>query len=238
MCRQAVTYLYHSLDANLRPSASAVDDVLIFAALDIYQKGDGDAPVPHGLRACAFALLSLLHRLDGDDEGEAAYSSWALHSVDAVMSCGERPSEQLISALVLLELSLVHAGRLEGTLSGLAHHLAGFIPTACTEAAFCAGIFHKQGIFARCGVVWPPKEAPVGASRAWRLADLLSFAAAHLSGAVAINHETAVSSVGRAAECAPKLHCEHSGSYAPCHLFQCSPHTLLFLTKQRLSSTN
>ena len=118
----------------------------------------------HGLRACAFALLGLVRKQQGDVEAERAYLKWAQASVDHALDDAERPSSHLVSALTLLELAKMFDGREDGTLAGLAHRLSELTAGVDPGISYCAAVFYRQSLYARCGTIWPPTQPPIGAS--------------------------------------------------------------------------
>ena len=111
------THFLSSLGLIERPGAGALALV----------SPTGDAPAC--LRACAFMLLCVASTLAGDAASAHAHYQLARECVDVAV--GERPSQHLISALLLMALMTMPLGRDHSEALGhsaLAQRLASFVP--------------------------------------------------------------------------------------------------------------
>lgn len=121
------------------PSLVPVDEAYFLAALG-YPSPLGKAvelslsypvDVPYsGLRACAFGLLCIGANLADDKLAARAYYDCAQDCLDRALAA-ERPDQHLVSAVMLMTLVALAAGRDHrelGALSALAHSLAGTLP--------------------------------------------------------------------------------------------------------------
>jgi hypothetical protein len=91
---------------------------------------DGRKPPSSGLRACAFMLHCVASELGGDADGVAANYASAQDCLDRALEA-ERPDQHLVSAVLLMTLMALAAGKGESellSLSSLAHTLADFVP--------------------------------------------------------------------------------------------------------------
>ena len=122
----------------------AVDEQYFLAALNADTTGRdagarqfADAPPLHGLvqpscglRACAFALLCVGCKLRDDDSGVSMYYNCAQDCLDQALALGERPDQHLVSAILLMTLMALAAGREKSelvALSSLANALSNFV---------------------------------------------------------------------------------------------------------------
>ena len=114
------THILSSLGLNGRPEALAV------------ARTSGAAP--SGLSACAFMLLCVASMLDGDAAAAEANYGFARECVDVAV--GDRPSQHLISALLLMAVMSTPLGRHHSEAVGysaLAQRLASFAPDLCPD---------------------------------------------------------------------------------------------------------
>ena len=127
------------------------------------------ASAPGGLRACFFAARWFLCRMRGDSAaGQASAFAAAVDSIDVALAT-ERPSQHLVSALLLLSIiSLFEGGGEAATFAGLAQRLGGFVQGLCPSIAFSAALFPKKTASVQKrpheAVVWPPLESPIGSA--------------------------------------------------------------------------
>jgi hypothetical protein len=158
--------------------------------------------VPAGLRACYFALQCVVNSGKGDARAQASAYQCALRNVDVALAT-ERPTQHLVSALLLLCIYLQFGGGREReriddacNFSSLAHGLSAFIESGLSPAVgFSASLFTKKMATLRSTVdlSWPALQCPIGTQPSARLVDIMSFIGLEAMGFVVVAPEHVVS---------------------------------------------
>ena len=145
-----------------------VDEPFLFGALDVEEPAL-QASSLNGLRACVFMLISLGHKLRGDDEGAAKEFAFALDAIGKAMD--EPPNSHVVSSLLIAFLLTGHLGRDPADaapFASLADALVRFVPGLCPDICLSVACLKSKsaslGQAGRKPLVWPPSQAQIGSS--------------------------------------------------------------------------
>ena len=141
-----------------------VDGPRLFHAL-----GSGDAAVwppesQSSLQACAFMLLCMKSKIAEDVAAAEMHFSRAQEYVNASMS--ERPSQHLISALLLMSMMAQPLGRARtdaAVHAALAQSLSTFVHSICPDIYFSAAcLSSKNSDVHSDAIAWPARSMQIG----------------------------------------------------------------------------
>lgn len=160
-----------------------VDKAHLLSSLGLTRRTDALAVVnttgeaPAGLRACAFMLLCIANTLAGDSAAAEANYSLARMCVD--VGVAERPSQHLISALLIMAIMTSPLGRDHSEAlshSALAQRLAAFVPDICPDISLSAACFwSKNSAIHDNSIVWPACRPRIGQVPLERAIEVVSF---------------------------------------------------------------
>ena len=125
---------------------------------------DASGDLPPGLRACAFMLLCMSSKLQGDTASAVTYYGRAQDCIDAALS--QLPTQHFVSALLLLSLMALPIGRDQSdaiSFSAMAQGLASCIPGLDSEIFFTASCYRSKNLaLAFNAVSWPASRPSIG----------------------------------------------------------------------------